>query len=34
MLDSLSLRFGAIDDGAIEFSTTGSVVDAVEHFAA
>jgi monooxygenase len=33
-LDILSLRFGAIEDGAIEFSRTSSVVDAVEDVAA
>ena len=33
-LDILSLRFGAIEDGVIEFSRTGSVVDAVEDVAA
>jgi monooxygenase len=33
-LDILSLRFGAIEDGVIEFSRTGSVIDAVEHVAA
>ncbi len=33
-LDIMSLRFGAIEDGAIEFSTTGAVLEAVEHVAA
>jgi monooxygenase len=33
-LDILSLRFGAIDDDTIEFSRTGSAIDAVEHVAA
>jgi cation diffusion facilitator CzcD-associated flavoprotein CzcO len=33
-LDILSLRFGAIEDGAIEFSRTRSVIDAVRHVAA
>jgi monooxygenase len=33
-LDILSLRFGAIEDGVIEFSRAGSVIDAVEHVAA
>jgi monooxygenase len=33
-LDILSLRFGAIEDGTIEFSRTGSLVDPVEHVAA
>ncbi len=32
-LDILSLRFGAIEDGAIEFSRTGSVIDVVEDVA-
>jgi hypothetical protein len=33
-LDIMSLRFGAIDDGAIEFSTTGAGLEAVERVAA
>jgi monooxygenase len=33
-LDILSLRFGAIEDGAMQFSSTGSAVDAVEQVAA
>jgi monooxygenase len=33
-LDIMSLRFGAIEDGAIEFSPTGAVLEAVEHVAA
>ena len=33
-LDIMSLRFGAIDDDTIEFSRTGSAIDAVEHVAA
>ena len=33
-LDIMSLRFGSIDDDTIEFSTTGTVIDAVEHVAA
>ena len=32
-LDIVSLRFGALDDGAIEFSSAGSTVGAVENVA-
>jgi hypothetical protein len=33
-LDIMSLRFGAIEDGAIQFSTTDAVLEAVERVAA